>query len=173
MLLAGYKRGGRATRLEPVGDSFKTVEFDVYGPKAIACIATLPPALASRCIPLTMFRAAPGSEKPKRRIDADPHTWQALRDNLHALVMEYGQVWLDLPQRVDVCPSMSGRHFELWQPLLALAEWIESAGATGLTEIVKPASSTAIPAGACWTTSAPPLRYGTSQQPALTNGEHG
>lgn len=36
MLLAGYKKGGRATRLEAVGDDkvFRTVEFDVYGPKA-------------------------------------------------------------------------------------------------------------------------------------------
>src|SRR5262249_8067223 len=58
MLLAGYKRGGQATRLEPIGDSFRSVAFDVYGPKALACVAGLPPALASRCIPVTMFRAA-------------------------------------------------------------------------------------------------------------------
>jgi hypothetical protein len=147
MLLAGYKRGGRATRLEPVGDSFKTVEFDVYGPKAVACIAGLPPALASRCIPLTMFRSPPGSEKPKHRIDADPQVWQALRDELHALTMEHGLVWLDLPQRTDVCPSMSGRHFELWQPLLALAAWIESAGAQGLVQVVKNYALDTIEAG--------------------------
>ena len=54
MLLAGYKRGGQATRLEPVGETFKMVNFDVYGPKAMACIAALPPALASRAIGLTM-----------------------------------------------------------------------------------------------------------------------
>ena len=81
MLLAGYKKGGTATRLEPVGDSgFKTVSFDVFGPKALACIAGLPPALASRAIPVTMFRSPPGSEKPRRRIDADPEGWQRLRD---------------------------------------------------------------------------------------------
>ena len=46
MLLAGYKRGGSALRLEPIGDSgFKTVSFDVFSPKALACIAGLPPAL--------------------------------------------------------------------------------------------------------------------------------
>ena len=33
--------------------------FDVYGPKALACIAGLPPALASRCIPVTMFSRGP------------------------------------------------------------------------------------------------------------------
>jgi hypothetical protein len=59
MLLAGYKRGGQATRLEAVGDSFRTVSFDVFGPKALACITGLPSALASRCITIMMFRAGP------------------------------------------------------------------------------------------------------------------
>lgn len=69
ILLAGYKRGGQATRLERVGDDFKTMSFDVYGPKAIAGISNLPSALASRCIPILMFRAPQGSLVPKRRID--------------------------------------------------------------------------------------------------------
>ncbi len=138
MLLAGYKKGGQATRLEPVGESgFKTVSFDVYGPKALACVAGLPPALVSRCIPTIMFRAGPGSEKPRRRIDADPAGWQSLRDDLHALALEHGATWLELPARCDVCPAMSGRDYELWQPLLALAWWIEAAGARGLLALVQ------------------------------------
>jgi hypothetical protein len=138
MLLAGYKRGGAALRLEPVGDSFRAVSFDVYGPKALACIAGLPPALASRSIPITMFRAAPGSDKPKRRIDADPAGWQRLRDDLHALALENGPTWLDLPGRADVVPSgLSGRDYELWQPLLAIAAFIESAGLPGLVELLQ------------------------------------
>jgi hypothetical protein len=138
MLLAGYKRGGQATRLEPVGDNgFKTVSFDVYGPKALACIAGLPPALASRAIPVMMFRAAPGSEKPRRRIDADPAGWQRLRDDLHALALEHSPTWLELPERTDVCPAMSGRDYELWQPLLAVAAWIELHGARGLLRILQ------------------------------------
>ncbi len=139
MLLAGYKRGGQATRLEPVGDSgFKTVNFDVFGPKALACISGLPPALASRCIPITMFRSPPGSEKPRRRIDADPAAWQALRDDLHALALEHGPTWLDLPSRTDVCPaSMAGRDYELWQPILSIAAWIEQHGARGLLAMVQ------------------------------------
>ena len=39
----------------------------------------LPPALASRCIPVLMFRAGPDSVKPQRRIDEDPAGWQELR----------------------------------------------------------------------------------------------
>jgi hypothetical protein len=136
MLLAGYKRGGRATRLESVGDAFKSVEFDVHGPKALACIAGLPPALASRCIRVMMFRAAAGSEKPRRQIDADPTVWQRLRDDLHALALEHGPVWTELASKADVCPMMSGRDFELWQPILALAKWLESFGVEGLWDVV-------------------------------------
>jgi hypothetical protein len=139
MLLAGYHRGATATRLEPVGENgFKTVSFEVYGPKALACIAGLPPALASRAIPIVMFRAAPGSEKPKRGIDADPGGWQSLRDGLHTLALEHGTDFLAMPERSDVCPpGIDGRQYELWQPLLALSAWVEEAGARGLLELLQ------------------------------------
>jgi hypothetical protein len=148
MLLAGYKRGGTATRLEPVGDSgFKTVSFDVYGPKALACIVGLPPALASRAIPMMMFRSSHESEKPRRRIDADPAGWERLRDDLHALAMEHGPTWLELPSRTDVCPRMSGRDYELWQPLLAIGSWVESHGARGLLALLQEHALAAIDRG--------------------------
>jgi len=137
MLLAGYKRGGQATRLEKVGDSFETANFDVYSPKALACIKGLPPALASRCIPITMFRAERGSAKPRQRIDKDPATWQRLRDGLHVMVLEHGAEWSELVSREDVCPEMSGRNYELWHPILALASWTESHGASGLLDLLK------------------------------------
>ncbi|MBN2132861.1 MAG: hypothetical protein JW741_25395, partial [Sedimentisphaerales bacterium] len=147
MLLAGYKKGGQAIRLEPVGDTFKTVAFDVYGPKALACIAGLPPALASRCIPILMFRASPDSPKPRRRIDADPAGWQTLRDEMFALALNHGPTWLSLAARDHVCPAMSGRDYEMWQPLLALASWIESHGATGLLNLMQAHALTTIEAG--------------------------
>jgi hypothetical protein len=138
IFLSGYKRGIPATRLEPVGDSFRLVQFDVFGPKAIACIAGLLPTLASRCIPITMFRAGVDSEKPKRRLDANPENWARLRDDLHVLALEYGPTWIELANRPDVVPSaINGRNFEIWQPLLALAQWFESRGAGRLLELVK------------------------------------
>jgi hypothetical protein len=149
MLLAGYKQGGTATRLEPLGDnSFRTVAFEVFGPKALACIAPLPPALASRCIPVMMFRAAPGSDKPKRRIDEDPLNWQRLRDDLHVLAMEYGAAFLEMSARTDVCPTgIDGRNWELWHPLLAIAAWIEDHGASGLLKLLQDHALATIDAG--------------------------
>lgn len=56
---------------------------------------------------------------------------------MHALALEHGSEWLELTQRIDVCPDMTGRNFELWQPLLALAWWIEKQGAIGLLELMQ------------------------------------
>lgn len=137
MLLAGYKRGGSATRLESVGDGFQTITYDVYCPKSLACISGLPAALASRAIPIMMFRAPPGSKKPLRRIDANPARWQVLRDALHAMALEHGPRWLELTRRSDVCPPMGGRDHELWQPLLAIASFIEETGARGLVRLLQ------------------------------------
>lgn len=137
ILLAGNKRGGRATRLEKVGDGFKPVEYECYGPKALACINGLPPPLASRCIPFIMFRAAADSEKPKRRVDADPQLWVDLRDDLHALALgPMGRAAIDLSRRSDVC-DLSNRNYELWQPITAIAAWLEALGASGTLATVQ------------------------------------
>jgi hypothetical protein len=126
ILLAGYKRGGRASRLESAGDNYQMSEFQVYGPKAIACINTIPPALASRCICVQMFRSPPGSEKSRRRIDRDPSRWQRLRDGLHAALLgPLGKDATGLAAMADLCP-LGGRQYELWQPILALAAWIDT-----------------------------------------------
>jgi hypothetical protein len=129
ILLSGYKRGSPARRLEKAGERFSLASFNVYGPKALAAIRALPEQLASRCIRVNMFRAAADSPKPRRRLDERPERWVEVRDALHALALEYGQTWADLANRADVVPrSIGGRGYELWQPLLAIAAWLETRG---------------------------------------------
>jgi hypothetical protein len=136
-LLAGYRRNGSVTRCEAVGDGFEMKHFSVFGLKAVACINSIPTALASRCIPVAMFRSPPDSPKPRLRVEQDAERWAMLRDALHAVALEHGEDWLSLPARQDVCPPMSGRHFELWQPMLAIAAWLEDGGAKGLLSILQ------------------------------------
>jgi len=137
-LLAGYKRGGCATRCEKAGDGQILLRhFSVFGCKAFAAINEVPPTLASRCIAVPMFRSPKGSIKPRLRVEDDAELWQRLRDALHILAMEHGSEWLDLPGRQDVVPEMSGRNFELWQPLLGLAAWFEDRGARGLLDLLR------------------------------------
>ena len=137
-LLAGYRRGGCATRCEAAGDGqFVMKYFSVFGPKALACINELPATLASRCLSVPMFRSPPGSKKPRLRVEADAPRWKMLRDALHILAMEHGSEWLALPARQDVVPEMSGRNFELWQPLLSIAAWLEDRGARGMLDLLR------------------------------------
>jgi hypothetical protein len=137
-LLAGYKRGGCASRCEQAGDGQIVMRhFSVFGCKAFAAINEVPPTLASRCIAVPMFRSPRGSIKPRLRVDDDAELWQRLRDALHILALEHGSEWLALPRRQDVVPEMSGRNFELWQPLLSIAAWLEDRGARGLLDLLR------------------------------------
>jgi hypothetical protein len=137
-LLSGYKRGGCATRCEAAGDGqFLMRHFSVFGPKALAAINELPPTLATRCLAVPMFRSPPGSLKPRLRVEADAERWQMLRDAMHILAIENGSEWLELPARQNVVPEMSGRNFELWQPLLSIAAWLEDRGAKGLLDLLR------------------------------------
>ncbi len=52
--------------------------------------------------------------------------------------LEHGRTWLELADRSDVVPAeLAGRDFELWQPLLAIAAWLQDSGADGLLELVQ------------------------------------
>lgn len=138
MLLCGYKQGGKSTRMEPTADGgYKTEYYDVYGPKALACINGLDSTLASRCIPIMMFRASSDSVKPSRRINSCDVAWQRLRDDLYVLAIENSQEWLEIASDSSVCEGINSRDFELWQPLLSLASWLENKhGAIGLHSLV-------------------------------------
>jgi hypothetical protein len=135
MLLAGYQRGRGATRLEKIGDGFKTVSYQVYGPKAIACINGVSPVLQSRCIEVQTQRAAKDSLKPKRPIESTD--WQAIRDDLHIVTLEHGEDWIHAASRRDVGQQINGRDYELWQPILSIAAWLESCGVEGLLSLIE------------------------------------
>jgi hypothetical protein len=138
VLLAGYRKGGTATRLEPVGDSFRSTQFQVFGPKVLACIAGLPPILANRTIATTMFRSDSESPKPRRRVDTDLAEWESIRDDLHILALENGPTWISLAAWTDVVPAgIGGRAYQLWQPLLALGGWLQDRGADRLLELLR------------------------------------
>jgi hypothetical protein len=125
ILLAGYKAGQKASRLEKVEDGFQPVKFDVYGPKALACINGIPPALLSRSIPITMFRASKGSDKPRRQLQGYGG-WQSIRDCLYCFTLEYGHKLLEFLKQPVMCDGLYGRDLEIWTPILALARFFEA-----------------------------------------------
>ena len=118
ILLSGYRHGGRASRMELIGDSYKSVSFDVYGPKLLACIRGLPPALASRCISIRLTRAASGSKAAARSLNDSPEDEQRIRDMLHCWMMEHSAKLLDTPAPAS---TLANRDAERWEPLLRIA----------------------------------------------------
>lgn len=137
ILLAGYKRGGQAMRLEKVGDGFQPTAFEVYGPKAIAGIASMPAALASRCIRIMMLRAGKNSPIPKRRVDPSSPLWTELRDDLHCMALTYGARLTAMAGWQPDSEHLNGRNLELWLPILSIATLIEDAGLKGLVADVE------------------------------------
>ena len=135
MLLAGYQRGRGATRLEKIGDGFKTVNYNVFGPKAVACINGVLSSLQTRCIEISTQRAAKDSPKPKRSMESTD--WQSLRDDLHVLAIENGDAWIEAAKRRDIGGKLNGRDFEVWQPLLSIAAFFEHAGVDDLLELME------------------------------------
>ncbi|TWT69718.1 DUF3631 domain-containing protein [Crateriforma conspicua] len=118
ILLSGYRRGGRANRLEPAGDSFRSVSFDVFSPKLLACIRGLPPALSSRCINVRLSRAAVGSPRAARSLDDSPVEEQQVRDLLHAWMLENAPRLIDTPPPAS---TLANRDAERWEPLFRIA----------------------------------------------------
>ena len=118
ILLSGYRRGGRANRLEPAGDSFRSVAFDVYAPKLLACIRGLPPALSSRCISVRLSRATAGSPRAGRSLDDTPEQEQRIRDLLHCWTLENGSWLIDTPPPKS---TLANRDAERWEPLFRIA----------------------------------------------------
>ncbi len=137
ILLAGYRRGGQATRLEKIGDGFQPMSFEVYGPKAIAGISSMPAALASRCIRIMMFRAGKDSPVPRRRVDPAASIWARLRDDLHCMALTYGAKLTAMADWQPRSEQLNGRNLELWLPILAIATVVEEAGMDGLVDDVK------------------------------------
>lgn len=124
ILLSGYRRGGRANRLEPSGDSFRSVAFDVYAPKLLACIRGLPPALSSRCITVRLSRASTGSHRAARSLDDSPADEQHVRDLLHCWALECSSRLLDTPPPAS---TLANRDAERWEPLFRIAALCDDA----------------------------------------------
>ena len=137
MLLAGYRHGGRATRMGYRAGKPGALSYQVYGPKALACINEVPATLMSRCINIPLTRALTDSPTAKNRFDPASTAWQSVRDNLHTVVLEHGKEWLELPKQTDICKTLGNRDFELWQPIMAIASWFESHGVEGLLALVR------------------------------------
>ena len=132
LLYSGYKKyGGKVYRTEEVeltGRKKKVpLQFEVYSPKALANIEGIEDVLEDRCISITMMR---GKDKKKimRAVNPkDPDVLQA-RYALYSSALFFHQSLKEVYDEIEMPPvevkKMSGRLWELWRPIYAIACWI-------------------------------------------------
>ena len=125
ILNAGYKDGAKVIRTEKTtNDRYVPVEYDVFGPKALASINPLEPVIASRCIVMGMRPAI--RELP----DFDTHSprWGEVRDSLYLWAMANAQRLHDLTvewrgdKKARLAPKLIGRQWETGQQFVILAD---------------------------------------------------
>lgn len=119
---SSYERGPQAKRTDK--QTGKQQRFNTFVPIALGAIQGYEGVLESRAIVFTMLRTA--SEKANREITLEAPIWRELRDNLHTLLMTEWQNVKAIYDGYTRCPiaDMHGRDWQLWRPMLALAEWI-------------------------------------------------
>lgn len=118
ILNAGYKKGQTVPRC--VGANHELQQFHVYGPKAFACIGSLPGALRDRCILVPMQRRAPGDtvarfryERTRREVEP---VLAAVEQTVTAFAGEVKATYSSLPE----LSFLSDRDEELFAPLFSI-----------------------------------------------------
>jgi hypothetical protein len=119
LINAGYRRGQHVYRM---GGSNRTKleTFEVFCPKALAGLGTLPPTLASRCLRIELKRRRP--TEPVE--DFFPEDVAEEAERLRGQLESWASVTVDVlrgsrPARIE---GLRDRTMEVWRPLLAIAE---------------------------------------------------
>jgi hypothetical protein len=127
---SGNRRGTPVLRVSFEGKRRVVEEFDVFGPKAVAGIGSLPSTVADRSIILRLKRRAPHEHVAKFRINRA--TAEA-----HAIVLPDWSAVTLVPDVPDVPDGLDDRAADGWEPLLAIADvaggsWPASARAAAI-----------------------------------------
>ncbi len=126
VLNQGYRRGGKHSACVPSGKTFELRDFDVYSPKAIAGIGTLPDTVEDRSIPIRLRRKAPTETVERLRLRTAPNEFSPLQQRLES----WGQAFVQKPRRDVTLPDELGdRAADCWEPLFEIAEAIGPAAA--------------------------------------------
>jgi hypothetical protein len=128
VLDAGNRRGGTVSRVNMRGGKSRRVEeFNVYGPKALAGIRSLPETLYSRSIVIPLRRKTPDEEVKPFRHALIRERVEDLRARLATITVS--EEWVRSFDAYEL-EGLSDRQIEGWQPLFALAgqgKWLNLA----------------------------------------------
>ena len=128
VLNAGYKDGSKVTRTEKSGklERFTPVEYEVFGPKALASIKEMEPVIQSRCLVVAMRPAI--RELPE--FETKSTHWAPVRDRLYlwainnaAAIAALALEWRE-SKHERLAPKLMGRGWETTGQLVILADFV-------------------------------------------------
>lgn len=120
---SGYKYGAKVPKC---GHLNKVELFDSFSPKAFGGIAALNDTTASRCINLLM-PPVKGREKFNREINSRDKHFLELRDSMYIhMLSDFNEILSTYRELESPSSELSGRDWEMWKPLLSLAQVIDS-----------------------------------------------
>ena len=114
----GTEKGGRVRRIDK--ETGEPIEYQTYGPKAIATRYELP--FTAKCIRI-ITEKAPNIEYSKRRqkLDFDPE-WPKIVNLLLKAAIKYWPKVVEAYEQVEQTDKLTGRTFNYWAPLLAICK---------------------------------------------------
>ena len=120
LINSGYRRGAKTLRVGGQRRD-KLEEFDSFGPKALAGIGELPDTIADRAIPIRLQRKPRSVALSRWRRRMVGKEAAEVADRLSLALADLGTLlgekWPELPEQ------LSDRAQDLWEPLLAVADY--------------------------------------------------
>ena len=132
LINAGYRKSGKAVRVEGIGQRGKIGKYPVFCPKALAGIGALPDTIADRSLIIGLERRTQTEWSARWRSESAAEEADPIRRRLEAWAGDH-DVLAELVAAVPDVPRMSSdRAAEVWEPLLAIADtagglWPEAA----------------------------------------------
>lgn len=118
LLNCGHTRES-AFSIRTVGEDFRPVRFNLWGPKALAGIGTLAPTLVDRSIVLELRRKLP-HEKVERLRHADSSQFDVIIRKLARFAQDFGAQVRDA--RPTLPEALNDRAADNWEGMLAIAD---------------------------------------------------
>ena len=137
ILNAGHSRAS-AYVIRTVGEDHEPVVFNVFGPKAIACIGQLPDTIEDRSIVIRLRRRGAGEKVERHRIDRG-YEFAGLARKCARWAQDHVEALRAADPETPA--ALHDRAADNWRPLLAVANsaggawlWLAVAAAKGLTQ---------------------------------------
>lgn len=126
LLLGGFEKGTKATRVESVNGTFKVKDYDNYCPRVFGSINKMDDVLASRSVQIVMSRSFNDLIK-ENEVTLLDERFREIRDSLFLAVMTYGNNVRAMYEETTERPEgivFDSREWNLFKPFYTIGQVI-------------------------------------------------